>query len=81
MEDDLLTGKAKRIRNSTHVLVGDRFEADVRLILGDWKGAANKIGTMNRSSGGTPVDRTIRYVILIKLDKGTAPDIPEDFYR
>jgi len=36
---------------------------------------------MNRSSVGTLVERTSRYVMLVKLDGGTAPDVLEGFHR
>src|SRR5476649_128728 len=38
-------------------------------------------GAMNRSSVGTLVERTSRYVMLVKLDGGTAPDVLEGFHH
>jgi transposase, IS30 family len=55
-------------------------EVAARIVPGHWEGDLIK-GAMNRSSVGTLVERTSRYVMLVKLDGGCAPDILEGFER
>ena len=55
-------------------------EVAARIVPGHWEGDLIK-GAMNRSSVGTLVERTSRYVILVKLDGGCATDILEGFKR
>jgi IS30 family transposase len=49
-------------------------EVAARIVPGHWEGDLIK-GAMNRSSVGTLLERISRYVMLVKLDGGTAPDI------
>lgn len=55
-------------------------EVAARIVPGHWEGDLIK-GPMNRSSVGTLVERISRYVMLVKLDGGTAEDILEGFHR
>ena len=55
-------------------------EVAARIVPGHWEGDLIK-GAMNRSSVGTLVERTSRYIMLVKLDGGCAPDILEGFAR
>lgn len=55
-------------------------EVAARIVPGHWEGDLIK-GAMNRSSVGTLVERSSRYVMLVKLNGGTAPDILEGFTR
>jgi len=55
-------------------------EVAARIVPGHWEGDLIK-GAMNRSSVGTLVERTSRYVMLVKLKGGCATDILEGFKR
>ena len=55
-------------------------EVAARIVPGHWEGDLIK-GAMNRSSVGTLVERTSRYVMLVKLDGACATDILEGFKR
>jgi IS30 family transposase len=55
-------------------------EVAARIVPGHWEADLIK-GEMNRSSVGTLVERTSRFVMLVKLRGGTAPDVLEGFQR
>lgn len=74
-------GKDRRgkIRNMT--LIADRpKEIDSRAVPGHWEGDLIK-GKYNRSSVGTFVERTSRYVILVQLDNAKAETVRDGFVR
>lgn len=68
-----------RLPNMTNIELRPA-EVAARIVPGHWEGDLIK-GAMNRSSVGTLVERTSRFVMLVKLDCGTAPDILEGFDR
>jgi transposase, IS30 family len=73
------TRKAGGLPNMTSIHLRPP-EVDARIVPGHWEGDLIK-GAMNRSSVGTLVERTSRYVMLVKLDGGTAPDILAGFKK
>ena len=55
-------------------------EVQDRLIAGHWEGDLIK-GKGNKSSVGTLVERTSRYIILVKLDDATSPTVTGAFIQ
>lgn len=55
-------------------------EIDSRVVPGHWEGDLIK-GKYNRSSVGTFVERTSRYVILVQLDNAKADTVRDGFVR
>ena len=55
-------------------------DVETRVIPGHWEGDLIK-GKYNRSSVGTLVERSSRYVILVQLDNATAPVVHQGFVR
>ena len=71
------SARAGRLPNMTSIHLRPP-EVAARIVPGHWEGDLIK-GAMNRSSMGTLVERTSRYVMLVKLDGGCATDILEGF--
>ena len=73
------SARAGRLPNMTSIHLRPP-EVAARIVAGHWEGDLIK-GAMNRSSVGTLVERTSRYVMLVKLDGGCATDILDGFKR
>ena len=73
------TSRSRGLPNMTSIHLRP-LEVAARIVPGHWEGDLIK-GAMNRSSVGTLVERSSRYVMLVKLDGGTAPDVLEGFTR
>jgi transposase, IS30 family len=74
-------GKDRRGQLQDITPIADRpKEVESRIIPGHWEGDLIK-GKFNRSSVGTLVERTSRYVILVKLENATAPVVHQGFVR
>jgi IS30 family transposase len=74
-------GKDRRGQLQDITPIADRpKEVESRAIPGHWEGDLIK-GKYNRSAVGTLVERTSRYVILVKLEDATAPVVHQGFVR
>ena len=73
------TKRGASIPNLTNIALRPP-EVAARIVPGHWEGDLIK-GAMNRSSVGTLIERTSRFVMLVKLDGGTAPKVLEGFER
>lgn len=73
------SARAARLPNMTLIHLRPP-EVAARIVPGHWEGDLIK-GAMNRSCVGTLVERTSRYVMLVKLDGGCATDILDGFKR
>jgi IS30 family transposase len=68
-----------KIKNMTNIAARPK-EIESRNIPGHWEGDLIK-GKFNRSSVGTFVERSSRYVILVQLDNAKAETVREGFVR
>jgi len=68
-----------KIKNMTNIAARPK-EVDDRAIPGHWEGDLIK-GKYNRSSVGTFVERSSRYVILVQLDNAKAETVRDGFVR
>ena len=74
-------GEDRRGKIQNMTLIADRpKEIDSRVVPGHWEGDLIK-GKFNRSSVGTFVERTSRYVILTQLDNAKADTVRDGFVR
>ena len=74
-------GKDRRGQLQDIIPIAERpKEVETRVIPGHWEGDLIK-GKYNRSAVGTLVERTSRYVILVKLEDATAPIVHQGFVR
>jgi transposase, IS30 family len=74
-------GKDRRGQLQDIIPIAERpKEVETRVIPGHWEGDLIK-GKYNRSAVGTLVERTSRYVILVKLEDATAPVVHQGFVR
>ena len=67
------------LRNMTSIALRPP-EVAARIVPGHWEGDLIK-GAGNRSSVGTIVERTSRYLMLVKLDSGSASSVLDGFTR
>jgi transposase, IS30 family len=74
-------GEDRRGKIQNMTLIADRpKDIDSRAVAGHWEGDLIK-GKYNRSSVGTFVERTSRYVILVQLDNAKAETVRGGFVR
>ena len=74
-------GKDRRGQLLDITPIADRpKDVETRVVPGHWEGDLIK-GKYNRSSVGTLVERTSRYVILVQLDDAKAPTVHQGFVR